>query len=57
LEDEQTGGHPDRQTDDINGGKDFILADIPPGGGEITLKHVPGFIPTGRNSGRNVASI
>ena len=37
LKDEQTGGHSDSQTDDIDNGKDFILADIPPGGGEIVF--------------------
>ena len=56
LKDQQAGSHSDSQTDDVDGRKDLILADIPPGGGEITLEHFPGFIPIGHHPGKNVAS-
>jgi len=39
LKDQQAGGHAYRQTDDIDKGKDLVLADVPPGGGKIALEH------------------
>ena len=56
LKDQQTSGHSNSQPDDINRRKYLVLADIPPGGGEITLEHVPGFKRKRRQSGSNVAS-
>ena len=56
LKDQQAGGHTDSQPDHIDKGKDLILADIPPGGDEIALKHVLGFILQRRLPAENVAA-
>jgi hypothetical protein len=39
LQDQQAGGHADRETDDVDEGKDLVLADVSPCGKKIAPEH------------------